>query len=442
MPTITLPYNYEPRPYQLSFLKAWDSGFKRIVLVAHRRSGKDKSTWANLPKKMFDRVGTYYYFAPTYSQGKKIIWDAMDRDGFKFLDHFPKEIIKKKNDSDLKIELINGSVVQIVGTDNIDSIVGTNPIGCVFTEYALQKKEAWDLVRPILKENGGWAVFIFTPRGMNHGWKILQIAKENPKEWYHEVLSIENTKVLTNEDVEQEIREGMPRDLAEQEFYCKFIEGAGAFFKGVDECIDKEVFEIRLDRKYQLGVDLAKVNDYTVITPFNLNTFQVGKQDRFNQIDYNLQKAKIEMSYHKYAKGKVWIDSTGVGEPIYDDLKERIKLVEPFHFTENSRKDLLVNLQILLEQRKIKIPNDPILIDELKSFRYELSEKGQGKVKICVPDGLHDDCVMSLALAVWNIPDKPILIYNQYKKEILKEFDYYNKQNSQVFTGSKYLNGR
>src|SRR5215216_7425872 len=124
---ITLPYQYRPRPYQLPLLQAIDNGIKRAVILWHRRCGKDKTLVNLVAKKMLERVGTYYYFFPTYTQGKKILWNGMDKDGFKFIDHFPKALVKSKNDTELKIEYKNGSIFQIIGTDNIDSIVGTNP---------------------------------------------------------------------------------------------------------------------------------------------------------------------------------------------------------------------------------------------------------------------------------------------------------------------------
>ena len=101
------------------------------------------------------------------------------------------------------------------------------------------------------------------------------------------------------------------------------------------------------------------------------------------------------------------IDSTGVGEPVYDDLYSRGMNILPFRFNKASRTDILKNLQILLEQDKIKIPNDEVLINELKSMTYGLSESGISTV-IQVPDGKHDDRIMSLALAVWQIPQQPI----------------------------------
>lgn len=402
---ITLPHNFTPRPYQLPLLKAWDAGIKRFIIVWHRRSGKDKTIVSQLPKKMFERKGLYFYFLPTYTQANKVIWKGSDKEGFRFLDHFPKEIIKNINDTEMRIELINGSIVQFVGADNIDRIVGTNPIGVIFSEYSLMKPKVWEYIRPILAENGGWAGFIFTPRGMNHAFALLQMAKDSP-EWFVQVLTVDDTEALPKEVLDIE-RAEMPQDLFEQEYYCKFIEGAGQFFKRINDCLIEEREGFEPHHRYQIGVDLGKYQDYTVITVIDLNTFNVLKQDRFNQIDWNLQKAKIEAIYHKYDKPLIYMDSTGLGDPIYDDLLKRGMRVEGYKFTEQSRKDLLNNLAIKLEQGKIRIPDNEVLKGELQSFHYEL-RGDTGKVKLVVPEGLHDDTVFSLALACWNIPENPL----------------------------------
>jgi Terminase RNaseH-like domain/Terminase large subunit, T4likevirus-type, N-terminal len=407
MSEITLPYRFIPRDYQLKFLKAWDSGIKRMFIVWHRRSGKDKTVIANLSKKMMERVGTYFYALPTYSQAKKIIWTGADKDGFKFLDHFPKELVKSVNQQDMVIELVNGSILQLIGADNIDRIVGTNPIGVVFSEYSLMKPDVWNLISPILLENGGWAVFIMTPRGTNHAWDLMQKIKHDPS-WFLQVLTVDNTKALSKEQLEQAQKE-MPQDLFKQEYYCAFLDNGLGFFRRVDENTYKiDEYQPKELAFYQIGVDLAKYNDFTVISPFNLQDFHLLKQDSFNQMDYNLQKARIENAYLKHNKGRIVIDSTGVGEPVFDDLNARGMNIMPFRFNRTSRTDLLKNLQILLEQDKIKIPNDEVLIDELKSMTYELNETGG--TKITVPDGKHDDRIMSLALSVWEIPLNPIHI--------------------------------
>ena len=400
-------------------MQAFDKGCKRAVVVWHRRSGKDKTILQIAIKEMLKNVGTYYYIFPTYSQGRKILWDGIDKSGMKFLDHFPKELISgQPNETEMRIELINGSAFQIIGVDKIDNIVGTNPRGCAFSEYSLQNSKGWDFIRPILAENGGWAIFNFTPRGVNHGWKILQQAKSEG--WFWQILTVEDTQAIDIDVLEAEKRT-MPQSLYEQEYYCKFIEGAGQFFKRIDDNVWNGELSYEAGHIYRLGVDLAKYQDWTVITPIDLTgTFKIGKQERFNQIDYNLQKSRIEAICRKYGLAQTRIDSTGVGEPINDDLVARELPIEPFHFTEQSRKDLLNNLQIKLAQDMIKIPNDEILISELKSFQYSLTENG--KLKIGVPEGMHDDCVMSLALAVWDLPLYP----NNPKQTKAEEFNLYN----------------
>lgn len=424
---ITIPHKFNPRPYQLPFLKAMDNGCKRAIKVWNRRSGKDKTDFNFMIKEAVKIVGTYFYFLPTYAQAKKVVWDNIDNDGFKMLDHIPKALIAKTNATELKVELINGSIIQLMGADEFEkSGVGTNPKGVVFSEYSLTSPTAWKFVAPILAANGGWAVFNFTPRGMNHAWTLLQMAKDNEK-WFYEILTNNETHILTDEEMEEE-RRNNPADIIEQEWYCKFIDGAGSFFKRINDNLYDGLNE-RPDPKhrYQIGVDLAKFQDYTVITVVDLMTFKIVEQDRFNQIDWNLQKAKIEAMYLRYYKPLIVMDSTGVGSPIYDDLSRIGLNILPYTFTEGSRRDLLTNLQLLLEQDKIKIPEHlSYLIDELKSFKYVLTESG--KIKIQVPDGVHDDTVFSLALACWQLPNNPLPIYGTIR--FMNKYSEDNKQTS------------
>lgn len=177
------------------------------------------------------KVGIYYYFFPHFSQGRKILWDGVDKDGFRLLHHIPTDIIDgNPNSTEMKIRLRNGSLIQIIGTNNIDSIVGTNPIGCVFTEYSLQDPRAWQLIRPILVENGGWAVFNFTPRGANHGKDIYEMAKGNP-DWFCQLLTVADTQVVSEADIQAEREAGMSEDFIQQEFYCSFTLGVeGSYY--------------------------------------------------------------------------------------------------------------------------------------------------------------------------------------------------------------------
>jgi len=138
-------------------------GKKRACCVWHRRAGKDKTFMNFLIPQMLQRKGAYNYYFPTASMGRDILWDGMDKSGFRFMDHFPPELIKRTNSTEMLVELRNGSIFKIRGTDKREPI-GVNPVGVVFSEYSRQNPAGgWDLVRPILAENGGWAVSISRP---------------------------------------------------------------------------------------------------------------------------------------------------------------------------------------------------------------------------------------------------------------------------------------
>lgn len=218
---LTLPHHYVPRPYQVPAWRAFESGYKRLLLIHHRRAGKDKTCINMLARSTMERVGTYFYFLPTFAQAKRVIWDGMDGDGFRFINHFPRELWDgDANTTNMRIRLKNGSVFQLVGSDKIDNVVGTNPIGCVFSEYSLQDPSGWEFIRPILLENGGWAIFNGTPRGkVNHLYELYKMAKSNP-EWYCEKLSVDDTGAISDEKIQSERDSGMDEELIQQEYYC------------------------------------------------------------------------------------------------------------------------------------------------------------------------------------------------------------------------------
>lgn len=197
--------------------------------TAADRAGKDKTLINLVIKKTHERTGSYYYYFPTQAQGRKILWDGMDKAGMRFLDHIPEAIIAKRNEQEMKIRFKNGSLFQVVGTDRAE-VVGPNPVGCVFSEYSLQNPKAWDFVRPILAENEGWAVFNYTPRGMNHGFQLFQMAEGNP-DWFSELLTVSDTNAITHDAIRAEQDAGMSPELIQQEFYCSWEYGLeGAYY--------------------------------------------------------------------------------------------------------------------------------------------------------------------------------------------------------------------
>lgn len=417
---------YKPRDYQE---KVYNHTAKYKVCVWHRQCGKTTMAVNILIRKAIENPNkVFWYVAPTYRQAKDVVWKNPEM-LFYFL---PKELIKTKNEVELSLTLINGSVIQLKGADNPDSLRGNRPRYIVMDEYGDMKEDVWDLVlRPIMTaQEEGEVLFIGTPKGKNHFYKIYNFGLENRGKWQSWLMKASESKIISQEALD-EARSEMPESAYLQEFECDFLEDASAVFKNIDNCISIEEYtKPNSLHRYKLGVDLAKYADWTVITALNLNTFCVENIERFNKIDWSLQEARIEAAYRRYNNARTTIDSTGVGDPIFENLSKRGILCENFVFTQKSREDLLNNLMILLEQGKIRIPNNPHLIEELKSFRYELKVLSGGRTKIYmgVPEGLNDDCVMSLALAVWDIPSKP---YNADKKYEIFNF---NKKKTKKLT--------
>lgn len=168
---INIPNNWRPRPDQMEDWRYLEQGGKRAVIVAHRRWGKDDVALHFTATQMVQKPGNYWHMLPKYEQARKVIWDAVNPStGKKRIDEaFPPEIRSRTSSQQMLIETITGSVWQLVGSDNYDQYVGSPPIGIVFSEWSLANPMAWAFVSPILEANGGWAAFIYTSRGNNHG---------------------------------------------------------------------------------------------------------------------------------------------------------------------------------------------------------------------------------------------------------------------------------
>jgi hypothetical protein len=240
---VPLPHKLVFRPYQQPLFDAFtrdENPINRGAIIWHRRAGKDKTVFNIVIAMSQKRVGLYLYFLPTSTQAKKVIWRGRGKDGMKFTDHIPKDLIKSINNTEMLVELKNGSIIQLGGADNYDAFMGTNPLGIVFSEYSIQDPAAYDYFRPIMAENGGWFLFDYTPRGRNHGYFLYEKNKDNPL-WYVSKLSCDETyyindageklPVITKEAIQDEIDSGMDADMVEQEFYVSFDAAIkGAYF--------------------------------------------------------------------------------------------------------------------------------------------------------------------------------------------------------------------
>lgn len=338
----TLSGVFSAREYQLPLLRALDNGVKRVFAMWHRRSGKDYTLWNAIIGRAIENVGIHYYLLPTYAQAKKVIWDGATNDGKKFIDCIPEYLIKSKNATELKVELTNGSIIQLIGTDKYDSIRGTNPITCVFSEFAYQNPQAWEVVKPILRINGGVAIFNTTPNGKNHAYDMWVMA-EKSDDWFTERLTIRDTGVVTDEEVQKEIAEGMDKDFAEQEYFCSFEAGVrGNYYAD-------QIKQVREDGriKFHLYDKALKVN----------TAWDIGYKDATAIVFYQVLRDQIRIIDYYEASGltlKDYIEVLNKKDYAYE------KHVFP-HDAKHKRMDLGKSLQAQAEELGLKVEIAPSL---------------------------------------------------------------------------------
>jgi phage terminase large subunit len=207
-----------------------ESGGKRAVAVWHRRAGKDEMCLHHCAVQMVKHPGTYWHMLPEAEQARKAIWNAINpHSGRRRIDEaFPVELRETTRENEMFIRLKGGSTWQVVGSDNFNKLVGSPPRGVVFSEYSVANPAAWAYIRPILAENGGWAVFIYTPRGRNHGFELYRAAKNDPN-WFSQLLTARDTSVFSETALETEQRESIAQFGIElgsayfdQEYLCSF----------------------------------------------------------------------------------------------------------------------------------------------------------------------------------------------------------------------------
>ena len=229
---VRLPaHGWKPRAKQWPLWNYWvrENG-TRAAAVWHRRYGKDDVCLHGTAVKLHQRVGTYWHMLPEAAQARKAIWNAVNpRTGMRRIDEaFPPELRANTNDTEMFIRFENGSTWQVVGSDNFNSLVGSPPIGVVMSEWSLANPAAWAYLLPILTENGGWAIFIYTPRGKNHGERTFRRAVKEPH-WFGEILTVADTGVVPEEmlaDAESELIDLYGEDegkaFFQQEYFCSF----------------------------------------------------------------------------------------------------------------------------------------------------------------------------------------------------------------------------
>jgi hypothetical protein len=309
-----------------------------------------------------------------------------------------------------QIKISESVWIQCKSSDNPTSLLGEEVDLLIIDEAANMPEKIWfDFLMPVTasKSRKGRTIFISTPRGKNWFYKICMQLKE--KNAYFHYSSIDGVEI--DQEEWDRLKSISPKDYFAQNYEATFLDNAYSVFRDIDKCIIPNCLEEpKFNKRYIMGLDLAQVNDFTVATVIDRISHNVVAIDRFNKISYPLQIERIDNLQKKYNHSQIIIDLGNIGLPIADELRSRGCDVKSFKITGTisreldkvgSKEKLINKLALDIENRNIHYPPDATLLSELESFGLEISDSGN--TKYSAPEGMHDDCVISLALANWGI---------------------------------------
>ncbi len=332
--------------------------------------------------------------APTYDLAKKT-WSYIY--GWVLRD-FP---MFKINQSTLSIQNLDlRSKLELKTAENPASCIGEGVDLLIIDEASRIKKPVWqEALFPTLSDKQGSCIMISTPFGKNWFYELYLKGLDKDQEDYvsFSFETKDNLALKHLVEEQEKAKKALPEAAYRQEYEAKFLEDAGQVFRKINRCIKGKFEDYDESHDYVMGVDLAKYEDYTVLTVLDLTSFHVVQHERFNKIDWEYQRTRIKTMADKFHCPMV-VDATGVGDPIAESLERDGYVVEQFKYTNQTKKHLIENLALKIERNEITFPDIPELINELESFGYEYTPSGN--VRYNAPEGLHDDCVNSLALAV------------------------------------------
>lgn len=300
-----------------------------------------------------------------------------------------------------QIKISESKWIQCKSAENPDSLLGEELDLVIIDEAARIPKNIYEnYIYPTTSKRKGRTVFISTPFGQNwfyHKW----VECKNSEDGLALQFRTKDNPYFPNEEWER-AKMKLPSQVFAQEYEASFLPDAAAVFRGIDEIIKSNTeSDVISGHRYVMGVDIAKHEDFTVLTVVDKYNNNVVYWDRFKDIEYPFQKARIKAVAQRYNNARIIVDSTGVGEPIQEDLAREGLFVDDFKFTNQSKKELVEKGSIFIEQKNIFIPPKEVLIDELKSFGYRLTDSGN--VIYSAPQGIHDDAVISLLLTIWGL---------------------------------------
>jgi hypothetical protein len=369
------------------------------VVLAGRRWGKTHSGVQRITFNALADPGLYWWVGLGWrSASLKRAWRELKNISAILWDAYgEKKPERHVRESTKELTLPGGSEVWMRTAERPDSLAGEGIKGCVLDEFTLMREEVWtEYVEATLLDHNGWGLFIGVPKGNNWGGRLWKRAVDRPgwNQWHFPTSS--NPSISA--DRLESIRLHTPSKLFDQEYLAKLVEGAGLVFSGIHECISADpISEPNEGCNYVFGLDWGKNNDWTVISVVEADTKNIAYIERFNDISYPLQLDRVRRLNSIFQPRCIVAEVNAMGEPLCDQLIQDGLPIEKFWTTNKSKRQVIEGLVVGIEQKEIGLINHKELLNELEV--YESKVTGHGNVTYNAPEGEHDDCVMSLALA-------------------------------------------
>lgn len=392
---------YEPHQGQLTIHMATE--LRRIVACGVRW-GKTKAAAMEALAAALQpaEYSVGWIVAPNYDLANRVFREIV----LTVRNHLRHHIIAiSESQGTLKLRNMQGGIseIQTKSAESPDSLLGEGLDWLVIDEASRIKASIWfGYLAPRLTDKSGWALMISTPKGKGFFCEMFRLGQSGDQTWRSWNLPSWTNPRLPVANIE-EARAKSPEKVFRQEYGAEFIEGEGAVFRNVRECATGAFRDWEPGRKYYAGLDLARTEDFTVLSIVD-DKKRLVFVDRYRRLDWSIQLQRVKVALQRYRNPPVYVDSTGAGQPVFELLRKEGVQAIGYTFSRQSKDALINNLALMLEKMEVGLPRPDLWsegIEELEEFQYSITDAGN--LTSAAPGGGHDDIVISLALAAWHL---------------------------------------
>lgn len=369
-----------------------EQGLRRFnVLACGRRFGKDIYMMTKLIQPALEGYPVAWG-APTYK---------MLTENWRAVNAIVSPVVAERDKQERRLVLLTGGIIDFWSLDNPDMMRGRKYKRFVANEagFVPDLMDTWNFVaRATLADLKGDAFIGGTPKGMNGFWQMyMRGMDEGQPAWACWQMSSYENPYVPKSEIDDMVAT-MPERTGQQEIFAQFLDDAGGVFRRVNQAATAETLDAaQPDRQYVIGVDWGQQEDFTVCTVLDVGNHAVVCVDRYKDIDYTVQSNRLKALCGRFHPDAVIAELNSIGQPIIERLRREGMPIQPFTTTNASKTEAIDALALAFEQSAITIPNNPVLIGELQA--YQMERLPSGLRRFGAPEGMHDDCVMSLALA-------------------------------------------